>query len=404
MTSYGEIVQKSFPPVPPSPCPPLPVRALLIITRLPIGGAPRSVLATAEGLRAKGYEVCVVSGPPSGEEGSLVEEARNRGIEPRLLPALKREVAPVDDLLALFQLYCMICKGRYRIVHTHLSKAGILGRLAARWAGVPVVVHTYHGDVLQGYFGQLMSGVFLAWERLIARYTDRLIAVSHEGLRRYVGYRVAPADKFVPVHNGIAVEQFRYAEESQAPSAPDEIVGAVSVLIPVKGLECFLEAAGLLVRTRPHVKFVVVGGGRMMPELVDRASSLGLSDRVTFTGLRSDVGQVVRTFDVFVLSSLSEGTPLALMEAMACGVPAVATRVGGIPEIVVDGETGILVPRANPRALAEAVAALLDDPARARGMGRAARRRVVRDFAVEGMVERIDAVYRELLERKAVRA
>lgn len=142
----------------------------------------------------------------------------------------------------------------------------------------------------------------------------------------------------------------------------------------------------------------------MMPELVDRASSLGLSDRVTFTGLRSDVGQVVRTFDVFVLSSLSEGTPLALMEAMACGVPAVATRVGGIPEIVVDGETGILVPRANPRALAEAVAALLDDPARARGMGRAARRRVVRDFAVEGMVERIDAVYRELLERKAVRA
>lgn len=379
------------------------MKILQVITRMSLGGAPRHVLSLASGLR-DGYEVWIATGVEDRGEGSLIEEVRSSGVGLALVPGLRRRPSPAHDLRALVWMCRFMASGRFQIVHTHTSKAGILGRLAGRLAGVPVSVHTFHGNIFEGFFDPLPSSLFLLIERAMAKLTDRFVAVSSQNLSYFVARGIARRGKFRLIYNGVDPAAFSRVGKLEArralglPRGP--VVGTVAALVPVKGLEYFLQAASSVSSELPEVTFVVAGGGVLEGKLRRRAEELGLD--VRFLGLRKDVPFVLSALDLFVLPSLSEGMGLSIMEAMASGLPVVATYVGGIPELVVQGSTGILVPPRDPDALAGAILECIVQRERAEEMGRMGRERVLNHFTLSRMVGEHDALYRELLEERGL--
>lgn len=371
---------------------------LFVITRLAVGGAPQNVLATLRGLDRSRYRITVVTGPPRPEEGSLVEAAKAQGVTLHVLPYLVREIHPLYDAMAFAGLYRMMRRGRYQIVHTHLSKAGIVGRLAASCAGIPGIVHTYHGDVFERYFGSFKSEVLLGVERLVGRVTHRFAVVSEALRARYRAYRVGKSHLFRTVPNGVWPDAFPYSHPGGGQQCR---VGTVSMFYPIKRVDLFLEMARQILRIRPDAEFVVAGGGTGEAELREAARDLG--DRIRFLGVRYDVPDLLASFDVFVLCSDYEGAGVGLIEAMLSGVPVVATRVGGVPEVVDDGETGFLVPQGNVDALTERVLYLMGNPELRNRMGKTGRRVALRRFSAEAMVGRLDVLYREVLTEARAR-
>lgn len=375
-------------------------KVLLVITRMSMGGAPRHVLSLASGLDGERYQVWIATGAEDRGEGSLLEEARSSGVRLVLVPGLRRELSPSDDLKALIWMYRFMTSERFHIVHTHTSKAGILGRLAGRLAGVPVSVHTFHGNIFEGFFGSFASSLFLLLERAMAKLTDRFVAVSRQNLSYFVRRGIAPRGKFRLIYNGVDPGRFSGTDKLAAKEAlglpQGPVVGTVAALVPVKGLEYFLEAARSVSSEVPRTAFVIAGGGVLEETLRKMAKDLGLD--VRFLGPRKDVPLVLSALDVFVLPSLSEGMGLSIMEAMAAGLPVVATEVGGVPELVVDGSTGILVPPKDPDALAEAILECIREKGRAEEMGRRGRERVRASFPLSRMIREHEALYEELLE------
>jgi glycosyltransferase involved in cell wall biosynthesis len=382
------------------------IKVLHVITRLSVGGAPQNLLAIAGGLDGNRYEVSVVCGTGDPSEGSLMDRASSMGIPVRVVRGLQREIAPLKDALTFWRLLRLIRGGRYQIVHTHISKAGVLGRLAARAAGVPVIVHTYHGDVFRSYFSPLKSRALLAFEQAAAAVSDRLIEVSGATLERHAAYGVARPDRFAVIPNGIDLAPFTPPDAREArarlglpPDAP--VVGTVAMLVPVKRIDVLLAAMETVVRRLPGALLVIVGDGNQRTRLEGRAAAT-LSGRVRFLGLRENVQDLLPAFDAFALSSDDEGLPTSVMEAMAAGLPVVATAVGGVPEVVEHGQSGLLVPRQDIEALAEALVSLLEAPDRARAMGLRGRQIARERFDVRRLVARVDALYRELLREKGI--
>ena len=379
------------------------IRVLQIVTRLAVRGVPRHVLNVAAGLDSQRYCVEVLAGRSDPEEGDLWEEARERGIKACYLPALQRAVNPRADVAALRAIYRKLRQGEYDIVHSHISKAGILGRLAGRCAGVPVLVHTYHGRVEEVHSGSLKSRLFLACERMAARWTDLLVAVSRETARQCADSGIGAASQYRVIHNGIDLEPFFdfYAnDELLFESQGSPLIGAVGSLTPEKGLEGLLEAASMLRERYPQLQVAIVGDGILRPRLQERARQLGIQDSVHFTGIVDDVRDWLANFDLLVMPSLSEGFPTVLLEAMAMGCPVVASCVGGIPEVVVDGEHGLLIEPGDAGVLAKAIDALLKDEGRRRTMGEKGRGHVAREFGLEKMLRRLEQEYEKVLAAK----
>ncbi len=369
------------------------VDILFVITRLAVGGAPQNVLTTIRGLDRGRYRIALATGIPAPEEGSLIEEARGLDIDLHVVPELTREIHPIRDARALLGLYRLLRRGGYQVVHTHISKAGILGRLAAWWAGVPVIVHTCHGDVFDEYFGPLKSAILLAVERLTGRVTDRFVVVSRALGIRFRHYRIGRQKAFSFVPNGIWTAGFH------RPAAADRTgnrVGTVAMLTPIKRLDLFLEVARRVLSLRPETEFILVGGGPDEDALRESARDLGTS--VRFLGVRYDVPALLDTFDIFLLCSDYEGMPVTLIEAMVAGVPPIATSVGGVPEVMEEGRTGFLAAQGDVAGLAEAVVRLLDDDVLRRRVGSQAREEALRRFPAEEMIDRLDALYTDLLK------
>jgi glycosyltransferase involved in cell wall biosynthesis len=294
-------------------------------------------------------------------------------------------------------------------VHSHTAKAGTLARVAAWLGRVPVIVHTYHGHVFHGYFSPRQTRLFLAIERALARRTDCLLAVSETVRRELLGFGIGSPERMRVMPLGLDLDRFARsdamrglvrAELGLAPETPT--VGIVARLVPIKAHEVFLEAAARLARRLPRVAFVVVGDGERRAELETAACRLELQGRVHFLGWRQDLDRIYADLDVVALTSRNEGSPVSLIEAMAAGRPVVATRVGGVPDLVEDGLTGTLVGPGDAGALAEAVAALLADPDQARAMGEAGRKRVLPAFGAERLMADVDRLYTELLRRKGL--
>jgi len=378
-----------------------------IITQFDRGGSARNTFLTVFGHDRRRFRAVLVHGRrkiEADEEAAQIDadlkELREAGVSVFDVPTLVREINPVSDARATFALWRLLRSERPAIVHTHTSKAGVVGRLAAWMARVPVVIHTPHGHIFYGYYGPFLSTLVCFAEWLLARLTDRIVTLTDRGAQEHVQYKIAGAEKFATIHSGIDLAHFRSVRVDPAvkrkelglpPDGP--IVGTVGRLVPIKGLEWLLKAAPRILAEFPEACFVIIGDGPMLGELRELTSQLGIGLQVVFGGAREDVPECLAAFDLFVLPSLNEGMGRVLLEAMAVGCPVVATRVGGIPDIVADGTTGLLVPPRNDRALAEAILTLLRDRARRVTYGEAARRHVDGRFDVETMVRNIERLY-----------
>jgi glycosyltransferase involved in cell wall biosynthesis len=344
-------------------------------------------------------------GHESEREGDLHELAETNGVRCVRVQGLGREVRPWSDLLVIGRLYRMIRDYRPTIVHTHTAKAGFVGRVAARLAGVPVVVHTFHGHVLRGYFGRLKTALYRWLERQLARRSDALIAVSEAVKQDLVALGVGEAQRFHVIPLGLPLHELTGAlprgglRDGAGVPAGAALIGVVGRLVPIKDLHTFIEAAGRLRRTHPEAHFALVGDGELRHDLEQRVRELGLADCAHFFGWRRDMAAVYGDLDVVVNSSRNEGTPVALIEALAAGRPVVATAVGGTPDLLGGGRRGALVPPGDPEALAAAIAAALREPSPQRA--EEARRYVMEHHSVDRLLADVDALYRRLLTEAA---
>lgn len=380
-----------------------PVRVLRVITRLNIGGpAIHTILLTRALDDGREWTSTLVAGTTAAHEGDMLDLAAAHGVQPVLLPALGREISPADDLLAVAKMVRLVRVLRPDVVHTHMAKAGTVGRLAAAICRVPLVVHTYHGHVFHGYFSPRKTRVFLAIERALGRLTDRIVVVGDRQLEELAGtYRVAPRGKLLPIRLGLELEPFLHAEQHRgtlraelglAPDTP--LVGIVARLVPIKAHEDFFEAVRLVRAAVPALQVLVVGDGERRGALEALVERLGLQSAVRFLGWRRDLPAVYADLDVVALASHNEGSPVALIEALAAARPVVSTAVGGVPEVVVDGETGLTVPARQPTGLAGAILTLLRDPTRAAALGRAGRAHVYPRYASARLADDMRALYR----------
>ena len=379
----------------------VPLRIGHVITRLDPGGSTENTLLTAAAFGPPEFESWVIHGP-SQAGPAAVAGAWGNGQTVRLaeVPALRRDVAPLNDACALLALCQLMRRGRFDIVHTHTSKAGFLGRLAARLARVPRILHTPHGHVFHGYFGPAATRTVIALERWAARYTERIITLTDAEAAQHLAQGVGSLGQFLTIPSGVDLARVREAAD-RAPRVRCELglgigtplIGAVSRLAPVKGIAHLVAAMPDILRQCPSAHLLLAGDGEERAALEAQATTLGAASRIHFLGFRRDVEAVIAGLDVFVLPSLNEGMGRVLVAAMGLGVPVVATRVGGVPDVVEDGRQGLLVPPADPAALTKAVAALLGDAPRAAAMGAAGRARASL-FSLEVMLDRLAALYR----------
>ncbi len=375
------------------------IRVLHIITRLDVGGSTENTVISATRMPPSEFRCGLISGRSSDPPPGLADHLAAAGVAWTTLPSLQRPVRPLADLSALSQLWRAIRTLRPDIVHTHSSKAGFLGRVAARLARTPHIVHTPHGHVFVEYFSGPVTRIFIRMERLTARWTDRIITLSDEEARDHVRQGIGRLGQFVTIPSGVDLEPVRAALPVR-PASEGPLIGAVGRLAPIKGFHHLVEAAPHILRAAPTARLVIVGDGEMRPELEAQARRNGLGDRILFMGFREDVPSLIAGMDVVVLPSLNEGMGRVLVMAMARGKPIVASRVGGVPELLGEGEAGLLVPPADPAALAGAITTLLHDPARARELGEAGRRRAPR-YSAEAMIESLAALYREVMSHGA---
>ena len=387
---------------------------LRVIARLNIGGPAIQAISLTKLLEQRGYVTRLVRGRESPHEGNMDALARELGVTPTFVPSLRRDPGP-RDLHALAALIRLIQRDRPAIVHTHAAKAGTLGRVAGL-IGLrstrPILVHTFHGHSLSGYFSGPTAWLFRAIERSLARRSDALIAVSEEVRDELVALGVAPAERFTVVPLGFDLGRFiDDTDRSQRRGAlrkewgvadEDEVVTLVARLVPIKRVDRFLRIA-LLLADRPNVRFVVVGDGELREQLVNSTDAAALDGRLHWAGFRADMPEVCFASDVVVLTSDNEGTPVSLIEAQAAAVPVVGTDAGGVRSALRAGETGLLVGVHDERGAADAIAAILNDPARAERMAAAGREFAARSFSITRLLNDLDDLYRSLIGSKGGR-
>jgi len=387
------------------------IRILRVIARLNVGGPARHVALLNAGMDTdRRFRSWLVTGTENPSEGTLLDYAQARGVEPVVIPEIFGQASLTPrDLVALAKLTALTRRLRPHVVHTHTAKAGFLGRLAARAAGVPVILHTYHGHVLSGYYSQAKTRALQLMERGLAHLSDQLIAVSDRVRDDLVQFGVAPAERFrvvplgldlAPLFDVSAQRGVLRRELGVALDAP--LVGIVGRLFPIKNHALFLDAAARLLAEQPDARFVIVGDGALRGELEARAEQPDLAGRVYFTGWRHDLATIYADLDVLAVSSRNEGTPVSAIEAMAAGCAVVATRVGGLPDLIADGRTGTLVPADDPTALSSAIGQTLTDPVGSRTIRAAARADVEHRFMATRLVDEMKALYLHLLAAKGV--
>lgn len=383
------------------------IRVLRIIARLNIGGPAIHATLLHERLDRARFQSTLVTGTEGPGEGNyLALHGRTADVE--VIPGLGREIRPLRDVDTLWRLVAVMRRLKPHVVHTHTAKAGAVGRAAAILAGVPIVVHTYHGHVLRGYFSPARTAAYRAIERGLARRTDRLLAVTTRVKDELIALGVGMPAQYRAVPLGfdlaplLAAERRRgeLREELGVGDAP--LVGIVARLVPIKAHEVFLAAAARVHREVPSARFLIVGDGELRATLERRSIELGLGDAVRFLGWRADIDRLYADIDVVALTSRNEGSPVALIEAMAAGVPVVSTEVGGVADVVEHGVTGLLAPMDDAAAVANHVLTLLAAPEMRRAMGQRGRAIVAATYGADRLVRDIEALYEDLVREKQI--
>jgi glycosyltransferase involved in cell wall biosynthesis len=380
------------------------LKVLHVHTRMIRGGADENTLFTVNGLDPQRFQVTLAVG--GGSEPSMLGK-----IEPQVevleIPELVRDISPRNDLAAFNKLRRHMRDKRYDIVHTHTAKGGILGRFAARAAGVPIIVHTLHGSTFHSALDPVQYRVYWLLEKLTARFTKRIISVGEDLKDRYLMAGISSVEHYNVIRSGMDLSQFRTAAAMTAAQkaevrrslgvpADAPLVGKVARLEERKGYRYFIEMAELVLKQVPTAHFVGVGAGEQLDFLNAEVARRGLGRQIHFPGFRADIAEVLACLDVTVLTSLWEGLPRALVQAAACSVPAVTFEVEGAREVVKDGVNGYVVPSKDVEQLAERVISLLAHPERARAMGTAGSGLVHQGWTIESMVREISAVYEAL--------
>jgi glycosyltransferase involved in cell wall biosynthesis len=373
-------------------------RILRIITRLAVSGVSTHVTLASQGLTERGWDTLLVHGRVQPDE--LEIDLPVAGVDTRRVPALARPVDPAADARAAWELLRIIRSYRPDLIHTHHSKAGTLGRLGAILAGVPRV-HTFHGHVFEGYFSPRMSAAIVNLERLLATRTSRLIALGPAQRADLLQRGIGRPDQYDLVPLGLDLDRYRGADRTLARRRlgldPDEtVIVMVGRVVPIKRVDRLLRAFVVANGQRADTRLYVIGDGSERPELEQQAASAGVAAAVTFLGWRTDTPDWYAAADIVALSSDNEGTPLTLIEAGAAGRPVVATRVGGVADVVEDEVTGLLASVDDEPALAAALLRLVNDRGLADRLGRAAPDHVAR-FGVARLIDDLDRIYRRVL-------
>ena len=384
------------------------VRVLHVITRLDPGGSAENTLLTVANTDTSRFTSALALGPTQGDRSPTETRARQAGVEFLEVPNLVRAISPLQDLQAIWTLWRIMRQGGYQIVHTHTSKGGLLGRIAARLAGSPIVIHTPHGHVFYGYYGRMLTRLFIGLERWVAGFTDRIVALTQREVDEYAALGVARPEKCAVIHSGVDFAPFTDDKDSRQAvrtewNIPVQalVIGTVGRLTAVKGQADLVEACARLREQGCDIWLVLIGEGEERENLERRARQLEISEWVRIPGWREDVHRALRALDIFALPSLNEGMGKALVEAMYAELPCVAAAVGGIPELIESGHHGVLVEPGKPDQLTLALGELSADLEKRRALGTAARARAV-EYSVEKMIEKIEELYEGLLQEKGL--
>jgi glycosyltransferase involved in cell wall biosynthesis/SAM-dependent methyltransferase len=395
-STFGALCEKTVPPQP--------IRLLCIITRLDLGGSAADVAHMVKHIDRTKFEIHLMCGSVGQLSEAEITELRAASETFTVEPELRRDPSPRHDLKALWNIHRFIRRGKFHIVHTHTSKAGFIGRLAARLARAPVIVHSTHGHVFYGYFGKLKTKMFIVLEKISARYTDKVLCLTPLEIEDHIKLGIGRRALFDVMESGVPIERFvRPEREREAVRreigvpADAPAICVIARLDPVKGVRYAIEALAQLDGIAPAPHLILAGDGPERAALEALAAAGGLRDRVHFLGLRRDVPDILHACDVFMLPSLNEGYGKAIVEAMSAGLPVVASNVGGVPFLVKDGVTGLLVPAAAPESLAAAARKIISSPELAERLACTAKKSVSEDLGVPAMLRKLENIYINLL-------
>lgn len=386
------------------------IKIVRIIARLNVGGPAIHTILLTERLNDDRFKSILVSGSVDAGEKDMAYLAEEKGVQPVIIPELARKIDLGRDLAAFFKIFRLLKRERPDIVHTHTAKAGALGRTAAILAGIPVRIHTFHGHIFESYFSSFSAGIFLFIERFLAFFSKYIVVVSEAQKQEIAGrYKITRADKIRVVPLGLELERFASVGPRNGKlrgelriSEGVILIGIVGRLVPVKNHRMLLDACKKLLDLAGgiDIRCAVIGGGDERPSLERYARELGIVDKVAFCGWKESMADVYADLDIVALTSLNEGTPVALIEALASGRPVVSTDVGGVKDVVEEGVNGYLVALGDSSGLAERLLELARDPEKRAAFGRNGRQQVMRKYSKERLVRDMKALYEEALEVK----
>jgi len=395
------------------------IKVLHIITRFDKGGSAQNTFLSLLGLKKKNYQLSLVSGLSSESEMKYEETKakekdiqilESEGIEFTQCPSLLRRINIIKDLKAFFDIWRIIKKYDPLIVHTHSSKAGLIGRLAAKLAGAPIIVHSPHGHVFFGYFGPYKTKLFIILEKLASRITDRIVTLTNREKKDHLLFKIAQEDKFSVICSGIELNIIKESSSDEKQNLKKElgipknslIVGTAGRLVPVKGPEFLIKASKYIISKYPDTYFIFAGDGPLEQDLKKKTLEMGISENIIFLGWSDNLAKIISIYDIFVLPSLNEGMGRVLVEAMTLGKSIVASNIGGIPDLVIHEKNGFLFPPKNPKELAKYIQVLLEDKDKREKMGLVGKEMAL-NFSAESMIEKIASLYEELLIQKNIR-
>ncbi len=388
-----------------------------VIARLNIGGPAIQAILMTEEFRRRGYRALLLTGEVPPGEGSMEYLARDRGVIPTKIGTLSRKISWSKDLVTIWELIKAFRREKPLVVHTHTAKAGTVGRLAAILTGVPIKVHTFHGHVFYGYFSPLVTRVFLTIERFLARHTDRILAISESQRHELANvYSIAPAEKIEVIPLGFDLSPFLAVDGRVGDfrkflgyNEDSPLVGWIGRITAIKDPDLFLDTAASAIRDQPDFQFVLIGDGELREHCRSRIETAGLQRAIAVAGWQQHLECVYSDLDLIVLTSINEGTPVSLLEAMASARAFVATDVGGVRDLMVGPGTkqhgfeifknGILVPR-DRQVLAAAICYLAKNPGMRLAMGEAGRAFVTTHFSSERLANDLESLYISLAQSK----
>ena len=380
-------------------------KIIRVIARLNIGGPAIHVILLSSRINHDQYETILLSGKEAPEEGNMLELAEREGVQPIIITNLGRELNLFRDLTTLLYLYRIFKKEKPDIVHTHTAKAGTVGRIAAVLAGVPIIVHTFHGHVLHGYFGKHKTNVFRWVERILAKWSTTIIAVSQQCKDDLIRYQIGTDETIRMIPLGLDLDRFSQTNPEARTLLRDEwgvpqdafLFGMIARMVPIKRHEDLFRAIPLVLQQLPNTYFIIVGDGERRKELESLMQEIQIQHRCIFAGFRQDLERVYQAVDAVVLTSGNEGLPVAIIESLSSGKPVVSTNVGGVSELIQDGLTGYLAEPFNVKSIADNLIKMASDPHKAQSMGKQAQIDILKRFSIQRLVRDIEECYEDLL-------